>query len=684
MKFIPEKSPFISRVALARSFILVILFGCMAVLLTAQNNTEPYKRSPLTLSSDDVLATGNEWMSLPEIRAVDGALMDFNLLSMSHRGLLQVNGAAAEPVIAPYFTVDGKPLILKNPQWQLIEYWTPIATQTTDGIEATLTWCAPPGSHGAFLRLTVTNHRTKAADAALGIHASFGSLMRVTYVPVELSGTRSIAAAAWVSPGSTFSYSTNDTEFAWSIIHPGSTSEMISPPITPSPSLITTRKATIAPGETLEANFILGAGIEEFSSSHAARALMELLDRDGATALINQTAEWCRRRTRKVNDPAVDLLMNRNYLFTRLYAWGRTIDTEQLVGITSRSPRYYVSAAYWDRDAMLWSFPALLDTDPDFAREALDYALTIQLRNTGTHSRFIDGIVLEDGFQLDEAAAPVLALGSYLRRTNDVEFLREHKKAIEFLRKRLMGRFDATSGLFSSMQDPQDEFQRLSFITVDNALVWHALNDFSEIDAKLGDVGTSAEMKRRATDLHAAILAHAVAVPPGGKEKILSSATSGRSDTGAVNSMLGGNGHDEESGEAAGQNYVFTEMPPDGLMKLPSLGFISEDDPLFIHTYEWLHSPAYKYSFSNEPYGLPGSYRLLFTASWPIADHLTLKLGREQALKILRTAKWDAGIITEGVHASDAEIDQQGRGFATAAGYMAHAICAMACTDKPQ
>ena len=683
MPFISERVPSISRVILRQAFAFAALFSCTAILLTAQTNTEPVKHSQLTLTADDVLATGNEWMALPEIRAVDGALMDFNVLSMSHRGLLQVNGVTAEPVIAPYFTVDGKPLALKNPQWQLIEYWTPTATQTTDGIEATLTWCAPPGSHGAFVRLTLTNQRSTSADVALGVHASFGSLMRVTYVPVELSGTRSVSAAAWVSPGSTFSYTTNDTDFAWSIIHPGSTSEMNSPPTTPAPALTTTRKATLAPGQTLEANFILGAGIEEFSSSHAARALMELLDRDGAEALINQTAEWCRQRTRKVNDPALDLLMNRNYLFTRLYAWGRTIDTEQLVGITSRSPRYYVSAAYWDRDAMLWSFPGLLDTDPDFAREALDYALTIQLRNTGTHSRFIDGVVLEDGFQLDEAAAPVVALGSYLQKTGDVEFLRDHKKAIEFLRKRLLSRYDAATGLFSSQQDPQDEFQRLSFITVDNAIVWHALNDLAEIDSKLDDATSTSDMRRRATELHAAILTHAVAVPPAGKEKILASATSGRSDAGAVNSMLGGNGHDEESGEAPGQNFVFTDMPPNSLMKLPSLGFISEDDPLFIHTYEWLHSPAYKYSFSNEPYGLPGSYRLLFTASWPIADHLTLKLGREKALKILHAAKWDAGIITEGVHANDAEIDQQGRGFATAAGYMAHAICQMACTDKP-
>ena len=117
-------------------------------------------------------------------------------------------------------------------------------------------------------------------------------------------------------------------------------------------------------------------------------------------------------------------------------------------------------------------------------------------------------------------------------------------------------------------------------------------------------------------------------------------------------------------------------------MKLPSLGFIPESDPTFVRTYKWLHSPSYKYSYSERPYGLPGSYRLLFTTSWSIADHLSLSLGREQALKVLRASGWDGGIITEGVDASTGRMDQQGRAFATAAGYVAHAICELACTDR--
>jgi len=153
--------------------------------------------------------------------------------------------------------------------------------------------------------------------------------------------------------------------------------------------------------------------------------------------MIDQAAAWCKRRTRTTGQPDLDVLMNRNFLFTALYAWGKTIDTEQVVGVTSRSPRYYVSAAYWDRDAMLWSFPGLLDVDPLLARDALEYALTIQLRNTGVHSRFIDGVVLEDGLELDEVVAPIIAAAEYIKRTNDDAFLASHRAAIGTLRDRL-------------------------------------------------------------------------------------------------------------------------------------------------------------------------------------------------------------------------------------------------------
>ena len=607
-----------------------------------------------------MIPTGNQWISLPDISASDGSLNTFNVLSMHHRGLLQITGERGGPVLQPYFAAAGKPLDFRNPAWELIAYWIPTAHLTVAGLDATLTWCAPPDSRAAFLRMTLTNRKSESVEVTLGLKATFGAIDRVTYVPVELRGERTVGTAPWVDPAEVFSYITEDTDFAWTLLHPGSKALITAPPLTAAPAVDASQTKTLAPGESVEAIFVLAAGIEEFSAAHNARALREQIDRNGADRMIEQTAAWLSTRTRTTGKEDLDLLMNRNFLFTTLYAWGRTIDTEQLVGVTSRSPRYYVSAAYWDRDAMLWSFPGLLDTDPAMARDALEYALTTQLRNTGTHSRFIDGVVLEDGFQLDEAAAPILALADYVNRTNDTAFLSAHREALARLGEGLLRRFDPATGLYSSLQDSQDEFQKLPFITYDNALVWRALTDLADLNKRLGASAESEEMAKRAASLHEAILAHCISSSaPNSGGPIFASATDGK-------------------------NFVFTEIPPGSLLKLPALGFLPETDPIFMRTYQWLHSQNYQYSYSNQPYGLPGSYRVPFTTCWSIADHISLSAGREQALKILRASNWDGGIITEGVDPATARMDQAGRAFATAAGYVAHAICQMSCVDKPK
>jgi uncharacterized protein len=52
-------------------------------------------------------------------------------------------------------------------------------------------------------------------------------------------------------------------------------------------------------------------------------------------------------------------------------------------------------------------------------------------------------------------------------------------------------------------------------------------------------------------------------------------------------------------------------------------------------------------------------------------------------VKVLRASAWDAGIMTEGLDPSSAVVDRPGRAFATAAGYVAHAICQQFCKPAP-
>ena len=51
----------------------------------------------------------------------------------------------------------------------------------------------------------------------------------------------------------------------------------------------------------------------------------------------------------------------------------------------------------------------------------------------------------------------------------------------------------------------------------------------------------------------------------------------------------------------------FMDVPPGSLLKLPDLGFIAEDDPLFVRTYAWLHSARYAYCYADQPWGSPAA-----------------------------------------------------------------------------
>jgi GH15 family glucan-1,4-alpha-glucosidase len=274
-----------------------------------------------------------------------------------------------------------------------------------------------------------------------------------------------------------------------------------------------------------------------------------------------------------------------------------------------------------------------------------------QARNLGIHSRFIDGVVLEDGFELDELVAPVVALKSYVDATGDRSLVTRYASQLDLIKARLSALRDPATGLYETFQDAEDEYVRKPFSVYDNVLTWKALNDLA---ALRGD----ADLRTRAASLKAAIMKYGVRSGAPGASGPIFAATVSASDA------------------------DFMDVPPGSLMKLPYLGFIAEDDPLFVRTYDWLHSRNYQYSYSDQPWGLPGSYRLPFTTSWSVADHLRLKAGRAQALKVLTGSPWDGGIITEGVKADTGLADQQGRGFATAAGYIGHTICAQFCTDR--
>lgn len=177
-------------------FLIMTMVVLFSEALTASDTS---RRVPLSLKPDDVLATGNEWVALPTIRASDGALESFSVLSMRERGLLEVIGDGDAPALQPYFIINGKPLPFQNPAWEVIGYWIPEARLTVNDVDMTLTYCAPHGSRGAFIRLTLHNHGAATLPVAMGVRASWGGLNRVTYTPVALRGERTVGPSlGWI------------------------------------------------------------------------------------------------------------------------------------------------------------------------------------------------------------------------------------------------------------------------------------------------------------------------------------------------------------------------------------------------------------------------------------------------------------------------------------------------------
>ena len=181
------------------------------------------------------------------------------------------------------------------------------------------------------------------------------------------------------------------------------------------------------------------------------------------------------------------------------------MDTEELICATSRSDRYYVSAAYWDRDTLLWAFPTILSADPALAKSILVYVFNRQRHRIGHHSRYIDGTLLEPGFELDELAAPVIALERYVDKTGDRALLSERyiQDTVREILEALENEYCEELSLYGTFLQPTDDEIVFPYLTYDNVLVWRMFLAISRLfPQKYEALAASAETLRDAILRH--------------------------------------------------------------------------------------------------------------------------------------------------------------------------------------
>ncbi|MCL6580829.1 MAG: glycoside hydrolase family 125 protein [Firmicutes bacterium] len=372
--------------------------------------------------------------------------------------------------------------------------------------------------------------------------------------------------------------------------------------------------------------------------------------------------------------------LNLNLLFNYFFAAGRTVDSEELVLVTSRSPLYYVSAAFWARDALLWSFPGLLLLDPGLAEEALGQAFGRYFRHPGIHSLYMDGGLLYPGFELDELAAYPLALWRYVRRTGDRGVLRRRelapklRKVLEILAAERHP--DPAVELYRTFLLPSDDPATHPYVTYDNALTWRALlatadllewagadTDGAGAGAR-GEAGAqdaagardaagvpaeAAALRARAAALRESIYRHAVVPGPRGPMFAWSF------------DLAGG--------------FELGDEPPGSLELLTYYGFCSRDDEVWLNTVAWLHSRDNPYRYVGVPFpglGCPhAEHPFVMSLFNALLGGLPARVA--EAAEVLAGAPLDNGLACESFDRHTGEV-KTGAAFATCAGFLGYAM----------
>ncbi len=590
------------------------------------------------------IVTGNEYISLPEIRGADGAVESFSMLHMGLRGMILVRGGQNTPLFKPVaLDAEGNEIEIVSMVWEREMYWIPRFRAELAGGAGVLHGIilTPPGERGFGISLRLETEGGRVSAFGIRGRAS-GAFHRVNETKPLGRGFTSYSSS-WngafsidlVSDLPVFSFAPviePEVKADYTQGEDGSVSFSLEMPV--------------SAGELFDGGTVFwwGAGFEEVGAITAAKEL----SRKGWERVMAETRARLGKLVRSTGDPLLDRTLNMNLLFNYFFAAGLTMDTEEFVMVTSRSPRYYVSASYWDRDSLLWSFPSILAVDRDRALEMLHYAFGRQIRNAGIHSRYIDGTVLEPGFELDELAAPLLALTDYSAAAGDRTIvLREpFASGIDRILKRAEEKLDISTGLYETFLQPTDDPAGMPFLTYDNVLLWKALTALAACYAGAGLKERAAELSLSAEKLKRAVLSACINETDGTRRFVW-----------AVDGSGGFEMYDE---------------PPGSLELLAWHGFIPADDPVYLATVAYIRDPAYRFSFSGRTVDEIGCEHA--PHPWILSLANSLLCGRsDKGRRILSSIPMDDGLACESVDPDTGEV-VTGAAFATCAGFLSFAM----------
>ena len=606
-----------------------------------------------------LLLTGNEYVSLPEI-GPGGEIGSLNLLHRGARGLLEFRGTGKRALLAPRVKIAGVELLREEESftWSYRQDWIAHGEHRSEGrylIESDI--FAPPGHRGCCCRLRLTNLSPEPLQAEAGWQGCWGEFNYLIFSRRPVEGTRAVWYDSWTKslllegrsglPLAALALNLvaerpADRLLPWELSG-GSRGEGDKQGSAARETLYRGAvQLSLAPGAAAAVTLYLGANLEADGAGTTAVDLK----RRGVETLAAKTTGWLQSRRIELDDSAAAALLNRNLFFNYFYALGRALDDDSLVPVTSRSPRYYVSAAFWSRDTLLWSFPGLLLVDGTIARELLLTVFQRHLERAGEHAHYINGTLLYPGFELDQLAAHFLALERYERVTGDHSLIREKAiaRGLERLVEKALAQFDPESGFYRTFLDPSDDPVLYPFLIYDNALLQCGFSYLAALQA--------ADRWEHPVDLAEA-------------------AASLQQTIYRLGTVKGPRGIMFAWAVDAKGRFQLYDNPPGSLQLLSFYGFCSPADRLFRNTTAWIRSPDNPHFHHDCPFAEAGS--LHAPAPWPLAACNDILALNEGGVDFLLRAPLDNGFCCETVdpHSGKAAT---GAAFASAAGFLARAL----------
>ncbi|WP_376790986.1 glycoside hydrolase family 125 protein [Thermoflexus sp.] len=599
-------------------------------------------RAPILEEPPVFLPTGNLELSIPWIDQRDGSVYRLGALHEHFNGLIEAEG---DPLIRPVLFVESQPVAWTGRlSWRREGFWIPVWRFREGNLEVEGRLWAPIEERGLVYQLRLSLHAGPPRTIALGFEGRWARTLLSRFTSRPLHGSWVVGQDPWTGSGFA-EFHTGLPLLALGLqAEPPLRLELLSQDLLIYRGLL---HHLLHPGEVISATLYLAVAPD----ADGARTGALHLRRRGADGLLEETRRWLEARARRLEDPALTARLNENLFFAYFFSQGDCLDTGAPVMVTSRSPLYYVSGAFWSRDAFLWSFPAILLVDPERARFLLRDALPRYLPHIADHALYLNGVPLYPGFELDQAAAPLLAIWRYVRETGDIRLLQEPviTEAIPALLRRIEQQRDAETGLYRTFLLPTDDPTEYPLVIYDNVLVWAAFRVSGELFRLLGKESEASHWELEAEQLAAAIRRYGIVEGPEGPMWAWA-----RDQTGRIE---------------------LREEPPGSLRLLAYYGFCDPADPVYQNTVRWLSSPANPYFFPG-PFGGPGSPHFPFPGVFDLANRL-LTDPDPAVLELVRKAPMDNGLACESIDPQTGVV-RTGAAMASLAGFLAWALWARA------